>query len=212
MHLLVSRGADPSIRDAQGFNTLHLTTHSSAIMPLLYMLQQPVVVDEKDSDGHTALMWAAYQGELRKRALQLTSGDALSVDLLIRHGASVKESDNAGLTPLHWAVVKGSVGCIKRIVEAGGDFDVRDNQNKAPRDMAVELKGEANLNMALDEANYYRDGHRIQPRFSDRFTLVLAFALPVLALFVSFKNFEWLDWWYAWPLLLVSIWVMQLVS
>lgn len=64
MHLFISRGADPSIRDAQGFNTLHLTTHSSAIMPLLYMLQQPVAVDEKDSDGHTALMWAAYQGKL----------------------------------------------------------------------------------------------------------------------------------------------------
>lgn len=38
IHLLMSEGADPNIRDAQGFNTLHLVTHSSAVMPLLYMV------------------------------------------------------------------------------------------------------------------------------------------------------------------------------
>lgn len=41
-------------------------------------------------------MWAAYQG------------DALSVELLLKHGASVAVRDNAGLTPLHWAVVRGN--------------------------------------------------------------------------------------------------------
>ncbi|ORX41280.1 ankyrin repeat-containing domain protein [Kockovaella imperatae] len=62
IHLLLSRGADPNVRDGQGFNTLHLITHSSAVMPLLYMLHQPIAIDEKDDDGHSALMWAAYQG------------------------------------------------------------------------------------------------------------------------------------------------------
>lgn len=38
VHLLMSRGADPNIHDAQGFNTLHLVTHSSAVMPLLYIV------------------------------------------------------------------------------------------------------------------------------------------------------------------------------
>lgn len=33
-------------------------------MPLLFCLHQPVAVDAKDTDGHTALMWAAYQGEV----------------------------------------------------------------------------------------------------------------------------------------------------
>lgn len=79
IQLLLSRGADPNISDAQGFNSLHLITHSSAVMPLLYMvspripratvtiltgqMHQPVAIDEKDTDGHTSLMWAAYQGE-----------------------------------------------------------------------------------------------------------------------------------------------------
>jgi ankyrin repeat protein len=46
--------------------------------------------------GHTSIMWAAYQG------------DALSVELLLKHGASISVRDNAGLTPLHWAVVRGN--------------------------------------------------------------------------------------------------------
>ncbi|ORY23545.1 ankyrin repeat-containing domain protein [Naematelia encephala] len=41
VHLLLSRGADPNVVDAQGFNTLHLITHSSAVMPLLYMVSLP---------------------------------------------------------------------------------------------------------------------------------------------------------------------------
>lgn len=104
------------------------------VMPLLFMLQQPLAVDEKDTDGHTALMWAAYQGI--HHAFQSTqsfngsnwspnfattyfaslvflssfSGDAISVDLLLRHSASVHTKDNTGMTPLHWSVVKGNKG------------------------------------------------------------------------------------------------------
>lgn len=40
VHLLLSRGADPNVHDSQGFNTLHLITHSSAVMPLLYMVSE----------------------------------------------------------------------------------------------------------------------------------------------------------------------------
>lgn len=39
VHLFLSRGADPNIKDGQGFNTLHLITHSSAVMPVLYMVR-----------------------------------------------------------------------------------------------------------------------------------------------------------------------------
>lgn len=65
-------------------------------MALLYLLQQPIAVDSADAVGHTSLMWAAYQG------------DALSVELLLKHGASVHARDEQGLTPLHWAVVRGN--------------------------------------------------------------------------------------------------------
>jgi ankyrin repeat protein len=71
IHLLLKHGADPTLCDAQGFNTLHLVTHSSGVMALLYVLHQSAVsVDEKDTDGHTALMWAAWQGEFNANEIR----------------------------------------------------------------------------------------------------------------------------------------------
>jgi ankyrin repeat protein len=117
-------------------------------MPLLYILQQPISVDGQDPQGHTSLMWAAYQG------------DAISVDILLRHGASVALRDSAGLTPLHWAVVRGNRFCIKRLIEAGADIHAKDDSGKTPRDMAVELKSSAAFAKALEESGFGEDGIR----------------------------------------------------
>jgi hypothetical protein len=102
-------------------------------------------------------MWAAYQGECVcsvARPRLMIQGDAISVDLLLRHGASVATADNAGMTPLHWAAVKGSKACIKHIVAAGADLEAKEEQRKTPKDMAEELKGLAPFNKGLEEAGF----------------------------------------------------------
>ena len=40
-------------------------------MPLLYLLRQPIGVDDRDTDGHTSLMWAAWQGESGARSTKI---------------------------------------------------------------------------------------------------------------------------------------------
>ncbi|OSD00703.1 ankyrin [Trametes coccinea BRFM310] len=106
IQLLIAHNADPNITDAQGYNTLHLVTHSSSVMALLYLLHQPINVDARDSQGHTALMWAAYQG------------DALSVDLLLKH--DIRAKDGEGRTPRDMAVELKSLGAWKRALDEGG--------------------------------------------------------------------------------------------
>jgi hypothetical protein len=115
-------------------------------MPLLYVLHQPVSVDSKDSAGHTSLMWAAYQG------------DALSVDLLLKHGASTNTRDDAGLSPLHWAVVRGNRVCIRKLIEAGADISAKDADGRTAKDMAVELKALGPWRRALEEGGFNEDG------------------------------------------------------
>lgn len=159
-----------------------------------------MAIDEADSDGHTALMWAAYQG------------DGLSVDLLLRNGASVTTRDHAGLSPLHWAVVKGSVVCIKHLLLAGADFNAREEQGKTPRDMADELKATAPLSRALQDANFNEYGQRVQARFSPRLTTGIIFAFPLLVLSISFSAFGALEWYLSWPLFLALFAGMQIVS
>jgi len=155
IHLLVAHNADPTIADSQGYNSLHLVTHSSSIMPLLYLLHQPINVDSRDSQGHTSLMWAAYQG------------DALSVDLLLRHGANPNLKDDAGLTPLHWAVVRGNRVAIRRLIEKGANLTEKDGEGRTPRDMAAELKSLGAWKRALEEGGMDEHGVKRGKPLSD---------------------------------------------
>lgn len=164
IQLLIAHNADPNITDAQGYNTLHLVTHSSSVMALLYLLHQPLNVDARDSQGHTSLMWAAYQG------------DALSVELLLKHGASPHTKDDAGLTPLHWAVVRGNRVCIRRLIEAGADVHAKDGESRTARDMAVELKSLGPWKRALDEGGLTEDGTPKRKPLSEVSTCLLCCA------------------------------------
>lgn len=155
IQLLIAHNADPTISDSQGYNSLHLVTHSSSIMPLLYLLHQPINVDSRDSQGHTSLMWAAYQG------------DALSVDLLLKHGADPNTKDEAGLTPLHWAVVRGNRVSIWKLVEKGADITAKDAEGRTPRDMAVELKSLGAWKRALEEGGMDEYGVKKSKPLSD---------------------------------------------
>jgi ankyrin repeat protein len=94
-------------------------------------------------------------------------GDAISVDLLLRHGASPHQTDNSGMTPLHWASVKGSKASIKHLLSAGAGFDVKESNGKTPRDMAEELKGLVPFEAALEEGGFDRFGRKKEGRLSE---------------------------------------------
>jgi len=177
IQLLISHNADPTITDSQGYNTLHLVTHSSSIMPLLYLLHQPINVDSRDSQGHTSLMWAAYQG------------DALSVDLLLRHGANPNLKDDAGLTPLHWAVVRGNRVCIRRLIEKGADVMAKDGEDRTPRDMAIELKSLGAWKRALEEGGMNEYGIKKGKPLNERNTRIAIFLLPTLFFFFDVQDY-----------------------
>lgn len=93
-------------------------------------------------------MWAAYQG------------DALSVELLLRNGASVTVRDATGLTPLHWAVVRGNKVCIRHIIQAGADTNAKDDSGKTAKEMAIELKSLGAWKRAFEEAGMSEDGRK----------------------------------------------------
>jgi palmitoyltransferase len=182
IQLLIAHGADPNIKDTQGYNTLHLVTHSSSIMPLLYLIHQPISIDERDSAGHTALMWAAYQG------------DALSVEMLLKHGANPNTHDDSGLTPLHWAVVRGNKVCILKLFEKGAEIHAKDNEGRTARDMAVELKSLGAWKRALEEGGFTEDGSKRKKPLSERNTKLAVFFMPTIFLYLMFTTLTVLPW------------------
>lgn len=184
VHLLLQYGGDPLLADSQGFNVLHLATHSSNIMLILYLLHQPLITpDLLDPQEHTSMMWAAYQG------------DALSVDVFLRWGADVKRKDQAGLTALHWAVVrgippskqeitKGNKMCMRRLMEEGADINALTNENKSPSQLAEEMKCSLVFERALQDSGRYNDDGTpvVKPRLTKDQAKKIVFCSPFVCI------------------------------
>jgi palmitoyltransferase len=151
VHLLLQHGADPLITDAQGYNTLHISTFNGNLLLIILLLHQGIPVDVEDAYGHTGLMWSAYKGY------------AACVDVFLRWGASVHAKDEQGFTALHWALVKGSPGCIQKIIEYGADRFAKTTTGKTPSITARELNTAAAWHKALYECGYDEEGNPIVP-------------------------------------------------
>ena len=153
VHLLLQHGADPLITDAQGYNTLHISTFNGNVFLIVLLLHSGIPVDVLDSFGHTGLMWSAYKGF------------PACVDVFLRWGANVHATDEQGFTALHWALVKGSPGCVQKLIEYGADRFAKTQTGKTPAITAQELNTLGAWHKALKECGYDEDGHAVNPSF-----------------------------------------------
>lgn len=190
MSFLLEHGADPLRLDGQGYHALHLATHSSLVMSLVFLLQLDAfqacaALDRPDSQGHTALMWAAFQG------------DALSVDVLLQHGADVHLADMDGLTPLHWAAVHGNRLCVRYIVEAGGELSAREHKGKTPAELARELGTYNTFQSALKLVDKKDDGTPVRFWISRRNANILVCVLPYFMYGATFMITGRMPWYFA---------------
>lgn len=136
-YLISEAGADPKLRDGQGYNSMHLSVHSLNIMLVLYMIltcctsrndkQPPLHIDDPDVANRTSLHWAAYQG------------DITSVNLLLRFGADVNKVDGSLFLPIHWAFMKGYRNVLRTLVEHGSDVLAKNNQGKDCFEIAKDM-------------------------------------------------------------------------
>ncbi|RWS03352.1 ankyrin repeat-containing protein-like protein, partial [Dinothrombium tinctorium] len=115
--ILHEEGASPAVPDIHGAHPLHYasqmcgfsseTGKSSKIgLELLRkLLTFPgVIVDCKDNDGRTPLLWAA------------SSGSSEAILVLLKARADVSEQDKDGLTALHCAASRGYVDCVETLL------------------------------------------------------------------------------------------------
>src|SRR3989441_1884747 len=77
------------------------------------LLQKKADVNAAQSDGTTALHWAARLDDLE------------TADLLIHSGANVSAATRGGATPLELAAVNGSAAMIEKLIKAGADVNAR---------------------------------------------------------------------------------------
>ncbi|KAH3687267.1 hypothetical protein WICPIJ_001750 [Wickerhamomyces pijperi] len=179
-YLIREGGADPTIVDSQGFNCLHLAINSSNIMLVIYVLnclnEQIQDVDCVDPNDRTALHWAAYQG------------DYLSVEILLKHQASVKKLDSQGFTPLHWSLIRGSKECIKKLIEEGSDIRARTNDGKDCFDIAKDMNTTLILTQALYECGFDELGNPLGKYLTNDMGKIVTFLYPYLVLGLLFQS------------------------
>lgn len=176
--LLLKHGADPTLIDGQGLNILHFSVYSSNIMLVVYVLyfvvsnDNNVDIDSKDYNSRTPLLWAAYQG------------DFLTVELLLKFGATVALTDNRGFNALHCALVGGDQRAICDLILSGANFYERNNQKQDCFDLAKGIGTKSLFEQALQHHGYDKLGNQKEKIFKKNSHSQLMIFLSPFALMI----------------------------
>ncbi|KAL8871234.1 MAG: hypothetical protein Q9174_002893 [Haloplaca sp. 1 TL-2023] len=149
---LLSYGADPAVRTGQGETLLHLAVCSPGRLKTL--LESPTkesarsLVDDieaEDCNGRTALHYAAAASN--PRAMQI----------LLSHGANINARDNAGATPLHYAVEDHE--CVYLALDAKPSVDARDYRGRNALHYLAMVAGDPDPNNLTDFQSYLMENN-----------------------------------------------------
>lgn len=121
---LLNRGLDPNLVDeARGENGLIIAVREDAMKVFNVLVNAPdIKLDAKARNGDTALMVAAFKGNLG------------AVETLLGKGASV---NRPGWTALHYAAASGSNDIVQLLIKKGADVNSRSPNKTTPLMMAA---------------------------------------------------------------------------
>ena len=125
---VIKRGADPSLMDNTGWNTLHLAAVGGDTDIISLIHTHLPNIESKTDEGYTPLMAAAVSGKLH------------AVQWFVEKGATVTFEDARGLNALHYAVLGGDTDTISLILTYLPDIESKTADGHTPLIMAV-LKG-----------------------------------------------------------------------
>ena len=144
---LIKAGADPGVRDGNGWTPLHWAATWAAkegpeLSAIAALIEAGADPGARAGDCSTPLHWAAR----RSPALSVLAA-------LIEAGADPSARDEDGSTPLHWAArYNPEPSVIAVLVEAGADPGARDEDGFMPLHWAAGYNLESSVIAALIEA------------------------------------------------------------
>ena len=90
---------------------LHIACKCDNLLIIKYLIAKGAFVDQRDCDGNTPLMFAAFYG------------NKSIVEYLITHGANIKARNNIGSTAVGEACKGGYLDIAKLLISNGASFD-----------------------------------------------------------------------------------------
>jgi len=165
---LLASGANVNASQTGGKNEIgttalhHAVTRKDNYTTIKLLIEHGANVTSADETGRTALMKAAWWGDVAHIRLLLGAGADLErrsnigqtalhesistsanvpiIRLLISKGANVKTADKWGKTPLMDAANWGHIEVVKLLVEAGADVERKSNEGQTALDFARSRK------------------------------------------------------------------------
>ena len=127
--MLLDAGANPRIRDADGFAPLSLAAKHDAHRVIEPLLDGGLDINEKDAIGFTAMHIAAVGNKMAV------------VRKLLKFGADLNAQDSEGNTPLHMAIIHGaSFEKLLFLSGSGARLDIPNNGNQTPMDLYFQMR------------------------------------------------------------------------
>ena len=120
-------------------NRFHRAADRGDIRMILEMLRAGVPIDCRDTDGYTALLWAAM---LKRTGV---------VYELLRKGADVNAQSCGGATPLHHVTLRNYTVLMKALLQHGADLSIMDKHGVKPLDLARIGKNEEVIHFLLEQ-------------------------------------------------------------
>ena len=109
---LIEKKADVNKADGLGHRPLHAAASSRRSHLLEPLIKAGAKVDERDSDGMTAMLHA------------VNANHVPSIEILARSGANLELGTERGYTPLEMALSDGKTFAAKALIDAGAKVDV----------------------------------------------------------------------------------------
>ena len=156
---LIERGADPSLMDNRGWNSLHVAANGGDADIIDLIHTQVPNIESKTGDGCTPLMIAAFNSKLHAvkwflekgatvtrednsgaNALHFAAegGDTDIIDLIHTHLLNIESKTSQGRTPLMMAALGGKLQAVKWFLEKGATVNCDDNSGRNTLHFAAE--------------------------------------------------------------------------
>uniref|UniRef100_A0A7N6AJ32 Ankyrin repeat domain 52 n=1 Tax=Anabas testudineus TaxID=64144 RepID=A0A7N6AJ32_ANATE len=124
--LMLSRSADKSCKDKQGYTPLHAAAASGHIEIVKCVCSVISNVNQPNKCGYTPLHLAA-----------VSTNGALCLELLVNNGADVNQQSKEGKSPLHMAAIHGRFTRSQILIQNGGEIDCVDKYGNTPLHVAA---------------------------------------------------------------------------